>query len=386
MRIFRFKHKKRVTCGNKGAVLLFTLMVMIVLTSMVGAYLGFVQASTKSTGAQISDSKAIYIAEAGLQKYVYLLKTDQDYRDDYPDLNENFGDGSYSVQADFNQPTNTYTITSTGTVGGLSRQITESVTVTPAVLERAIHGDHDVKFDNSAGTITGNVSSVKNVKPDSLPAGLTVTGTVTDEDSDPPQSTINAFIPLGAGTTYYNLANGLDQLVVAKDGKGGKGDKGDKGDKTFDSSGSPYTGIWYMTGKATIESNVTINGVLVAEGTIEFKDGVTDIVINPKAHYTTQNYPALIAGDKIDAKVDHGVGLQDSTISGLVYAEGDIKFNNTTNITFNGTIVGLKKIELKDGTNVIVTYDAGIFTPAIPGFTYTSSNVTVTPQNDWNEL
>jgi len=358
------------------------------LTSVVGAYLGFVQYSTISTGAQISDSQAIYLADAGLQYAIYQL-TDSDYRGNVSrDENNpttgsaNLGEGSYTFEiyrgALEAADEDTFYITSTGTVSGLSRQITESVTVTPAVLERAIHGDgnHDVKLDNSAGTITGNVSCVKNIKPDSLPAGLTVTGTVTDKDSNPPESTISASIPLGVGTTYYNLANDA----------GNPGLLDMSNDIKFTSSGT-YTGTWYSGKKVKIEaSNVTINGVLVAEDDIEFKKGVTDIVINPKAYYTTQNYVALIAGDKIDAKVDHGVGLLNSTISGLVYAEGDIKFNDTTNIRFNGTIVGLKKIELKNATNLIVTYDAGIFTPAISGFTYTSGDVTVTPQNDWNEI
>jgi len=147
MSIFNTKYEIRDTRYEKGAVLLFTLMVMITLISVVGAYLGFVQHSTKSTGAQITDSKAIYVAEAGLQRYVYFLKTDQDYRDDCPDLSENFGDGNYSVQASLDQPTNTYTITSTGTVGGLSRTIEQTVTVDSGWTE-IIYDEFESDFGN----------------------------------------------------------------------------------------------------------------------------------------------------------------------------------------------------------------------------------------------
>ena len=46
MSFFDTRYKIRDTRYEKGAVLLFTLMVMITLTSVVGAYLGFVQSST----------------------------------------------------------------------------------------------------------------------------------------------------------------------------------------------------------------------------------------------------------------------------------------------------------------------------------------------------
>ena len=103
MRLFQTKHKPKVTYGKKGAVLLFTLIVMITLTSVVGAYLGFVQYSTRSTGAQISDSQAIYLAEAGLQKAIWNLKTPGDSGEQGEDWTtvgrtEDLGSGSYTME------------------------------------------------------------------------------------------------------------------------------------------------------------------------------------------------------------------------------------------------------------------------------------------------
>jgi len=87
---------------EKGAVLLFTLVVMITLTSVVGAYLGFVQYSTRSTGAQISDSQAIYLAEAGLQRAIWnLMRTvaNDGQGENWTTVGttENLGDGSYTM-------------------------------------------------------------------------------------------------------------------------------------------------------------------------------------------------------------------------------------------------------------------------------------------------
>ncbi len=103
MRLFRTKHKSKVTYSNKGTALLFTLIVMIVLTSMVGAYLGFVQASTKNTGAQISDCQAIYLAEAGLHKAILnLMRTvangGQGEGWTTTGTTESLGSGSYTME------------------------------------------------------------------------------------------------------------------------------------------------------------------------------------------------------------------------------------------------------------------------------------------------
>ncbi|MFH1615947.1 MAG: discoidin domain-containing protein [Planctomycetota bacterium] len=102
MRIFRTKHKSNASYCNKGSVLLFTLMVMIGLTSVVGAYLGFVRYSTKSTGAQITDSQAVYLAEAGLQKAIWnLMRTaangGQGENWTTAGTTENLGEGGYTM-------------------------------------------------------------------------------------------------------------------------------------------------------------------------------------------------------------------------------------------------------------------------------------------------
>ena len=102
MSIFDTRYKMQDTKYKKGTILIFTLMVMIILTSIVGAYLGFVQASTKSTGAQITDSQIIYLAEAGLQKAVWnLMRTTanggQGENWTTAGTTENLGEGSYTI-------------------------------------------------------------------------------------------------------------------------------------------------------------------------------------------------------------------------------------------------------------------------------------------------
>ncbi len=162
MKSFRIKHKLKVTYGKKGAVLLFTLMVMITLTSVVGAYLGFVQYSTRSTGAQIADSQAIYLAEAGLHKAVwYLLNTAPDSSTDGswrttaypaeagPDPNdpqqESLGEGTYTIWVE--DSASNVKITARGTAGDLSRTIEQTVTVDSGWTE-IIYDEFESDFGN----------------------------------------------------------------------------------------------------------------------------------------------------------------------------------------------------------------------------------------------
>jgi len=102
MSIVNTIYEIRNTKYAKGAALLFTLMVMIVLTSVVGAYLGFVRSSTISTGEQIDDSQAIYLAEAGLQKAIWnLMRTvangGQGENWTTAGTTESLGNGSYTM-------------------------------------------------------------------------------------------------------------------------------------------------------------------------------------------------------------------------------------------------------------------------------------------------
>ena len=113
---------------EKAAVLIITFIIMITLSTMTAAFLYFTSIRVRGSIANLEYSQALWLAEAGLQRYMYLLKNDADYRDNYPDLNDGLGCGSYVVRADKNHKT--YVLTSTGTVNIINRTITQSAVVT----------------------------------------------------------------------------------------------------------------------------------------------------------------------------------------------------------------------------------------------------------------
>lgn len=118
------KYKSRLVKGEKGAVLLFTLFVMISVISVVMAYLGYVHYSTVSTGAQISDSQAVYLAEAGVHYGIYNLKQDITWTGTAFPIDLGKGDFSVTVNP---LGGNEYRLISTGTVNGQSRTVQQDV-------------------------------------------------------------------------------------------------------------------------------------------------------------------------------------------------------------------------------------------------------------------
>ncbi len=376
-----FKHKTKVAYGSKGAVLVFTLMVMIVLTSVVGAYLGFVQSSTRSTGAQIEDSQAIYLADAGVNQAIwYLNNIAPDGSGDYswrttaypavpgPDPNdpqqESFGNGTFTIWVqDSGSDVQIY---ARGTVGELTRIITQSMVTTSKILDRCIHADAShLKLTNSSGTINGNISCFTSTLPDPLPAGLTINGTVYEGEE---QYKVSPVLVL---TTYETLANDANQNKI---------------NWTFDNS-QTWTGIWYITAKATIQSNARIEGSIIAK-TIEFDYAADNVLIDPTLFDPTQNYPALYAWTDISSTGtgSNKIGLQNSTINGLVMAEQNIKFDWLLNTTFNGTILAGQNIDMQNGSGFTINFNEDIFTPPTPGFSFSGGEETLIPQKDWDEI
>ena len=87
---------------RKGAVLILTFIIMIALTAIAVGFLYMISMQTKGSGYDISSNKALWIAEAGLQKAIWNLKTPSGsggQGEDWATIGtaENIGDGSYTM-------------------------------------------------------------------------------------------------------------------------------------------------------------------------------------------------------------------------------------------------------------------------------------------------
>ena len=341
---------------EKGVILILTFIILTTLTAIVVAFLYMTSIQTKGSGYDIVSHKALWIAEGGIQQVLYKLKNDADYRDNPTTVTGNLGSGSYSVTV--SKAESTYTLNSTGTVDVLNRKITETAVVASSALSGAIHSDAaSIDFDDSSGAVNGNVEAKVHV---SNYGSMTMNGTITEG--------IEQINPALDFNTYKTIAQGQGKYYTSN--------------ITF--TNNTYSGVYYTTTKATIGDNAVINGSIFAQGSIEFSNRANNVTINP-----TNNYPALAAQGGISTKASGSpkIGLQASTINGLIYADNNITLNYLkNNVTINGTLIADNNIDLQDGSNFTINYNAGIFTPMPPGFTYSGGSITVTAQKDWNEI
>ena len=91
--------------NRKGVVLILTFIIMTTLTAIVVAFLSMTSIQTKGAGYDIASHKAIWLAEAGLQKAIWNLKTPVGSGGQGEDwttagTTETLGNGSYTMVVD----------------------------------------------------------------------------------------------------------------------------------------------------------------------------------------------------------------------------------------------------------------------------------------------
>lgn len=158
---------------KKGMVLIMVFMIMIALVLIVGAYLYMVSTQTKSAGYDISNAKAFWAAESGVQMVAYKLKTDAAYRTSLiPNpLTGSLGGGTYSANVVKNG--SNYNVASMGTCNNINRKVTCVINVN-SVFSYAGFGNSSISmsggamvdsYDSSLGryNVNGNIGSNGNI-------------------------------------------------------------------------------------------------------------------------------------------------------------------------------------------------------------------------------
>jgi hypothetical protein len=334
--------------NQKGAVLLLTFIIMVSLTTIAIAYVSLVTYNTKNVGGQNNNKKAFYLAMSGLNKAVhYVVNTAPDSSTDgswrttaYPAApgvgntdpqQENLGEGTYTMWVE---------------------------TPIPPAFDYAMYSGNNIDFQKSSSTtITGDIALVGSLKNEKA---VTITGTTTESST--------VVFPTVDNASYKGIAS-VGQDI--------------SGDKTF--TAGTYSGIWYIDGDVIIEDNVTINGTVVATGSIkpqtitvkkkEEKDPIVDLAVSP-----TDSYPALVSTGDIDLEE-----MSDSTITGLVFSGGKIILNDCSNCTFTGSLVASNDIEPQSLNDVTITYDSDI-TSNPPPYFVTPGVIRITARGTVNNI
>ena len=355
-------NRKPATSNRKGVVLILTFIIITCVIAITVSFLYMISIQTKARGYDIADAKALWLADAGLEKALYTLKNDAAYQSNPTPISGSLGDGIYSVTASKNG--SIYTFASTGTVLTLQRKAQLSASLTSSVLARSIHADGSiVDLTGSSGIINANISCHVQLK---LSPTMIINGTATES-----YPMINPTVDFDY---YKSLAEAAGQSVV--------------GSYTFQNG--TYNGVWYVTTGVTIGNNAIINGSIFSDSSIQFADKATGVQITPSV---LTNYPALAAKNNISTSAtgspEQRIGLENSAINGLVLAQNNITFDYFKNSTVTGTILAGNNFSMQNGSGITVNYNENIFAPMPATFTYSENpqaTKAVVLQKDWNEI
>lgn len=139
--------------NRRGIVLLYTFIVMLMISIVAAAFLFLASGRARAVAGEAASAKAFWLAEAGIQRVVYRLMTEPGYRSAPGNIgNTGLGDGTYSVAVI--KSGNAYTITSTGAVYGVQRQV--KTVLKDTVFNYAGFGGSSVTMSGNARTDSYN--------------------------------------------------------------------------------------------------------------------------------------------------------------------------------------------------------------------------------------
>ena len=346
--------------SNKGISLVAVVIVMLIASALALFIASSMSSGNISAVTDMQSEQAFYIASAGMECYLELLQADSDWSTP-PTVftNQAFGAGTFTTTY-ANQATSAIDVTSTGKVTGwdgnsVQRVITQHVTKTggsgypggvPQAFTYGIHCfTNDVNFKKSSGTVNGNAASAGQIKNYDK---MTINGTITENSivSDPGPVTMASYQAIA------NVVQPGNYTFTAG---------------TYGSSGNPQ--IYYINGTATINSNVTIYGTVIATNDINISNK-TNIHIT-----SATGYPAFIAGHDISVTTL----LSNSTIDGLIYADHDLTLDHLSNVTMNTCILAGNSMSIQTGSDFTINYSSNIYTNPPPYFNgYSSGSATLT--------
>ncbi len=117
----------------RGAALIVCIFAMVIVSSMVVLALDVATTEMSITRNTMDLSKALYVADSGVQHALAMLRSDRTWRDGFPSPGVEFppGSGSGYIVAVADGAGGEVIVTATGTAGSLSKTVRATITVAP---------------------------------------------------------------------------------------------------------------------------------------------------------------------------------------------------------------------------------------------------------------
>ncbi len=317
--------------NERGWLLASALIMLTTLATIAFAMGMYVYYEIHTASRYEARERARYIAEAGLATYLHNTWIQNSNTKPKTNSTEDFGGGQFTVVQIAPD-----TLRVKGEFDGQKIEIVATVQQSGSGWNYVLMAGEEIEMEHQAdGQIIGNVHANDEVERASL---LSVQGRVT-------QGKPKVQPPMIDWDFFKQQAQKTGQFV--------------KGRKTFDERGSPYSGVWYVTGEVKIKDDVVFAGVLVSEKKIKI-DGDEVVLQPPKT-----GQPALFCKENMELKGDK------LTIKGFVYAGKELKFKGDS-INLVGSACSRKKIVLK-GNGLKIRFNSA-YVSNLQGVTFSSKS------------
>jgi cytoskeletal protein CcmA (bactofilin family) len=261
--------------NSAGFILPFVLILITVLVAIIGGITYLTTVGVENAGNKLEQTKALNIAEAGLNKAIWFMVTHPDEGGEGAEwrtgaYSEDFGGGSYTFSiTDHGVDPNAFYINSRGYYRGTEAELEILATVEYAhrFVDYALHSDLDIDFKPS-GKIKGNVYADGNITVEAgtevsggtvvvTPGhGVTGEGTYTEGPNTTPLSPVIDY-------AYYE-----NKFLQVESG-GPDVISGDQVYTDLDLNSQPLL----VNGSVTLEGSISGKGEIVATGRIHVVSG-----------------------------------------------------------------------------------------------------------------
>ena len=301
----------------RGFSLMTVIFVMFAMSVVGVAAVSLISSTSTMVEDEYRTQQAFDVAQAGVQYVANILREDSNWSDNVG-ATKAFGSGSFTVTF-LAQTFNTATIRSDGTVDGITRSVTQGMEIVTAAFNNMVYTEGDIVV---SGSTSGDVY------------GPTQAGGAIDT---------------GGGVTFHDSASSNDATVDAPDVDWSYW----QGVATSTISGShsflagTHSGIYYIDGNVTINSDTVINGTIVATGKVTLASA-SNITIA-----STAPNPAIVAGDDVTIS-----GSTNVSITGFIVSMASIILSGDTEMTGIGGFVAVEDVNFGGSSVIDLTYSA----------------------------
>lgn len=382
---------------KKGSILL-TFILLLGISAILLSYIYLIIGRTVNSGNESNRIKALYIAEAGLNKAVWNEMNSTPVGSWITSTTEAFGGGTYSISAT-NMPSNIVRLISTGEVNNITRTLELDMINNPAstsLFSQALYSRGNLSIGGSCqvngpvfadGNINLSGSSSLNGEVE-ISAGHTISkGTATVVSPTPAAPTLDAtsydnLISTAAGQTAGNLSlSGSGNYDLGGGTLYVNGNMSVSGSKNIIGGGTiVITGTFNHSGSGDVDPNTTIisDGNTTISGSSNMATGCV--------LYSSHNIDLSGSGDITGAVLSQGSvsGSGSGRIIGVIYST-DVDL--TTVMTGSRVVIGaiVTAGASSFSGSVDVTYDADKIPASIPGIVAGSSGMQI-QAGTWKEL